>query len=90
MADEADKPATKRTAKPKMVRITPLRLRGVGAHLHCSTGRVQMGAAIEVPAEEAETLFEVGRAEKASEEQADFIDEPREKAALGNNDAKGV
>ena len=65
-----------------MVRITPLGLRGIGAHLHCSTGRVQMGAAIMVPKDEAEALFEVGRAEKANEVQEDFIDKPREDAAI--------
>lgn len=79
--------AKKEVKKPptevkKMIRITPLKLRGVGAHLHCSTGRVQMGKAIEIPEAEAEALFEVGRAEHASEEQSDFFDEPRERAAI--------
>ena len=73
---------SKPAAKPKMIRLTPLKLRGLGAHLTTSAGRVQMGAAIEIPADEAEALFEVGRAERATEQQLDFVDEPRERAAI--------
>lgn len=73
--------AEAKKAKPSVIQITPLGLRGLNAHLHCSTGRVQMGASIEVPTGEGEALIAVGRARLATDEPA-FVDEPRVLAAI--------
>ncbi len=62
--------------KAKTMRVTP---RGLGptAHLTFTTGRCRMGSSIEVSTDEGEAAIEMGLAEVASEEQLDFVDEPR-------------